>query len=164
MKRLSMKKFSRFLTFAIVLTILGSCSLSKVNSKLVIGNWQYEKMGPYISKNRSANPTGDTISTKESLIELKTRYKDADKEEVKALRESMYKGFSFREDKTVTVFSRGYHNEGTWKLNFKGNKIVIKDSVSQKHVIQIFKLDSLNLVTVNPVLDGSLQRIYGKRK
>jgi hypothetical protein len=157
-----MKNCTRFLIFVIGIIFLGSCSVSK-NQKLIIGNWQYEKMG-YITKDRSANPDIDTISDSQSLVDLKNRYKDAGKEQSRALRESMYKGFSFRDDKTATLFSRGKVTHGVWKMNSKGNKIVVKDSASQKYVIQIAALDTLYLKTVNAVLDGTLQRSYKKHK
>jgi hypothetical protein len=157
-----MKNSIRVIIFIIGITFLGSCSVSNVNQKLILGSWKYEKMGPYISGGSGA--TGDTVSEGQSLIELKNRYKDAGKEQMRELNETMYTGLIFKEDKTVSIMLRKGQIHGVWKMNSRGDKITVKDTAtSKKYILHIVTIDSLQLKTENPVLDGKLQRNYRKQ-
>lgn len=158
-----MKIYNRILVFALGLVILGSCSVSKVNSKLIVGYWKYEKMERFSKISNGKKTAADTLSDEQSLMELKKSYRDQDKKQIAAMNETMYTALSFKEDKTATVIFRKNNFHGVWKMNRKGNKIVVTDTTSKTYVVQITAVDSLYLKTLNPVLDGNLQRIFRKQ-
>ncbi|MCX6266756.1 MAG: hypothetical protein NTW16_05275 [Bacteroidetes bacterium] len=134
-----------------------------MNSKLIVGYWKYEKMERFSKISNGKKTAADTLSDEQSLMELKKSYRDQDKKQIAAMNETMYTALSFKEDKTATVIFRKNNFHGVWKMNRKGNKIVVTDTTSKTYVVQITAVDSLYLKTLNPVLDGNLQRIFRKQ-
>ena len=160
-----MKNSIRLLFFVIGITFFASCSVSHVNNKLIIGNWKSEKIGPFISNNKSVKPKTDSLSDEQSLNEFKQGYQNAGKDQKRALKETMYSGFLFKEDKTAVLSLGSKEIHTVWKMNSKGNNIVLKDTATlKKYVIHIVSVDSITLRTETEVLQGKLQRSFKKQK
>jgi len=148
-----------FLALAVT---FGSCSVSRNNKKLIIGNWQYEKMGRFVSDNQGNDPRWDTLSDRQSLVEFKKKSEEGgNKEQILALSEAMFMGMSVRPDKSITFKTRKKDCYGTWKIGGFGKKLTVKDTAASKtYTLQIVAIDSANFTAGFAVPEGKLQRIY----
>lgn len=155
-----MKNILYFVIFITGSLYLGSCSVSHVNNKLIVGHWKKEQPGSY---SNGKNSRGDTLSDDQRLVELKKLYLEAGKDKVQGLRDMMYTDLSFKADKTVTLSTGKKNIHGKWKMNSKGNKVVITDtSAAVKHTLIIVSVDSLSLKISQPVIEGSFQQDFKK--
>ncbi len=160
-----MKNSVRLLFFVIGITFFGSCSVSHVNNKLIIGSWKYDKIGPFISNNKNVKAKTDSLSEEQSLNEFKKGYQNAGKDQKRALKETMYSGFLFKDDKTAIISFGQKDIHTVWKMNSKGNNIVMKDTAtSKKYIVHVVSVDSITLKTESEVLLGKLQRSFKKQK
>jgi hypothetical protein len=156
-----MKNQGRILLLIAVVISLGSCSVSRNNKKLIVGNWQYEKMGRFVSDNQGQDPRWDTLSDHQSLVEFKKKSEEGGKEQILALSEAMFMGMSFRPDKSITFKTRKKECYGTWKISGFGKKLTVKDtSASKTYTLQIIAIDSARFTAGFAVKDGKLQRVY----
>lgn len=146
-----------------LLLLLGSCTASRVNKKLLIGTWKQEKFGPYI-KNQSQ--FSDSLSDEQSIQELRMATKNSGKDQEQLLRSMRFSTITFKENKTAFVSSlKKEQLQIYWKINLKGNKITIKNpQTSKKFILQIDKIDSLHLKTRQTVIGGRLQQSFKKQK
>jgi hypothetical protein len=155
-----MKKSIRLIIFFIGIIFLMSCTVSHLNSQLIIGKWKKEQPGSY---SNGKNSRGDTLSDAQRLVELKKLYLEAGKDKVQGLRDMMYTDISFKADKTVTLSTGKKNIHGNWKMNSKGNKVVITDtSAAVKHTLIIVSVDSLSLKISQPVIEGNFQQDFKK--
>lgn len=159
-----MKYSIRTLSFFIVLTFLGSCSVSNVNSKLVIGKWTREKTGPYTSNSQNKAQPGKTVSENQSMTDMRKDFGNPGKSGKEMLQGVMFTGISFKNDKTASVFYSDNELHKKWKMNRSGNKIVLKDSASSKKItINILSVDALHLKAKYFFPQGNLQIDYLKQ-
>jgi len=156
-----MKNPVRIFLLAALVISLGSCSVSRNNKKLIVGNWQYEKMGRFVSDKHGHDPRWDTLSDQQSLVEFKKSTEEGGKEQILAMSEAMFMGMSVRPDKSITFKTRKKECYGTWKISSSGKKLTVKDTViSKTYTLQIIAIDSASFTAGFAVKDGRLQRIY----
>lgn len=161
LQQMGLKSHVFFMLIGIGFLLSESCAVTHINNTLVIGNWKKEQTGYFKGKNSNV----DSIFSRESMTELKMQYKNSGQVETPGLKGMIYSGMTFTESKTVTLFIGTKEIHGTWKMNFKGNKIVFNDTAtSEKYTIYISSIDSTELKTSQSVIGGTLQQVYRKQK
>ena len=156
-----MKKLIGLLLFVTGSIFLGSCTVSHVNNTLIVGNWQKEHGVAYV---RDKSSKADSISDAQQMIELKNQYLAAGKGKAQGLRDMLYTGISFKADKTVTLSTGKKNIHGVWKMNSKGDKVVVTDtSTAVKRTLIIVSIDSLHLKISQPVIEGNFQQDFKKK-
>jgi hypothetical protein len=177
-----MKKLFNFFLFTLTLTFLLSCSITNKNHQFIIGHWEVDQLGPFISKSRpgGANPglvktdslpDNSNISAllseanRNSLLEFKNIIKDAKPEIKKLMRLSMFASITFSDNKTARVYFGKKKFPALWKMSHNGKKIVLQDTASTKKLIlKVVSMDSLHMMTLNKFPQGSLQKTYRKQQ
>lgn len=156
-----MKNSARALLFIGVVVFLGSCSVSKNNKKLIIGNWQYEKMSRFNPDKQGHGVRWDTLSDFETLSEFKKMSSGGSREQVIAQTEAMFTAMSVRPDKSIDFKTRRKESHGTWKISLSGKKFTVNDTANAKtYTIKLISIDSSQLTAGFEVKGGKLERIY----
>lgn len=163
------------------MALWASCSVSSLDRKVIIGTWKKEKTEylpvKEISEKKTEGKEVNTISAnidpneasgldKESLnlLEFKKSIEQAEPRS-QMLITSAYKPLMiFREDTTVTLTFLKDTINGVWKINGKGDKIIVKDKTNFKITLNIEKVNSEDLIISEKFPDGILQVQYKKQK
>lgn len=177
-----MKNSISIIIFFIGTLFLGSCTVSNMNSKFILGHWKTEQTGPFITKSNQQKagiqPGGteslpDTANisafraetSRNSMVEFKNESKNAKKEQGQIMRLSLFTGITFNENKTATVYYGKKEFPAKWKMSSSGKKVTLQDtSASKKMLIRITSMDSLHMTTINKFPKGKLQKTYSKQK
>jgi len=172
-------KTYRFIFLAIIgISFFSSCTVSHVNENLIIGDWKMGKIQSFIVDKKLAGDTVYTASNKlrlgldsanisvnekASLLEFKQGFKAKGNSKPVSVLTDMKNEMNFKPDKTVTILLKSGSLNGTWKMNGKGNKIVVKDALTKKKsTINIFDLDLSKLIICEQLPTGNLTILYKK--
>ncbi|MEI6455796.1 MAG: hypothetical protein WCO93_05870 [bacterium] len=149
-----------------------SCTLSKVNEKLIIGKWKNGQIKSFVVDKKYASDTSfaasnklrlgqDTLNTKEteskSLREFKQAVRSKGISNPNEIKTILKTEIDFKPDKTISIFFKKGKFDGTWKMNMKGNKVIVKDSITQKkNTIYIIDINQQELKISEKIPKGNL--------
>jgi len=172
-------KTSKFISLSVIIILLfGSCTVTHVNENLLIGKWKNGKIKSFIVNKKFSE---DTIFNASNKLRLGIDSANLEANEKNSLREfkvgltalgpvkpggfnaNMRNEMNFRADKTVTISLRNGVINGTWKMNGKGNKVTVRDTVTnKKQTINIALINLSNLIIYEKYPVGNLMFIYSK--
>ncbi len=159
--------------------MLGSCSVSNMNKQLILGRWEVVKTGPFIQKNTAAESlqAGDSLTAlalnpdvqaemeRQGMTNYKNIARDTKKKQRQVMRASLFSSVVFDADQTATLYFGKKGFPAQWKMNRRGNKIMMRDTASSiKATLTVVLLDSLNLKTINKFPEGKLEKTYLRQK
>jgi|GEM_PF-858288 len=173
-------KASKFIFISIIsILFFWSCTVSNINEKLLIGNWTNGRIKSFIVNKKFSDDTTFTASNKlrlnldsanieanerTSLTEFKIGLRAIGPIQPGIFTANMKSEMNFKPDKTVTfLFRKGIMLNGRWKMNRKGNKVMVKDTVTnKKHTINVAEIDLSKLLIYERFPVGDLMIIYNK--
>lgn len=173
-----MKAYKFLFLSVISIFFFWSCTVSHVNETLIIGTWTNGKIKSFIVNKKFAEDTTFTVSNKlrlgldpahitanekTSLQEFKNGVKASGSFKPGSIMSNVKTEMNFKPDKTVTLLYRKGKIDGTWKMNSKGNKIIVKDTVTkEKLTINIAEINPSKLIIYEPVPIGDLMITFSK--
>ena len=171
----------------VLLIFFTSCSASKkINEKLIIGNWNRNKIISLSTTAGSDNyevfsealglPLTGNVSKSESSkkveldMEKIEQFSNSDlaKEEKFVKFKSIFPDFKntieFKADKKVIISTQKTMMNGTWKMNGKGDKIKLSiQDVSAPMRLTLLKIDSTTMEIVDHFPNSDFQILYQKK-
>jgi hypothetical protein len=173
-----MKTYRFILSTIIGIAFFSSCTVSHVNENLILGKWKNGKLKSFIVDKKFAGDTAYTTSNKlrlgldsanllanekASLLEFKQSTRTERDVKPTGGPPNIKTEMTFKKDKTVSILLKKGSIEGTWKMNGKGNKVIIMESATKKKsTINIANIDLANLVIYEKYPAGKLTIVYSK--
>jgi hypothetical protein len=173
-----MKSIKSIFFFLAGILFLVGCKTTSINEKLIIGNWKNGHINSFVANEKYASDTNffaanqlrsgsNTPNQKAleqaSLKEFKESFKTNTGFKPIDLLTLMKTGMDFNPDKSATLYTAKGNHGGTWKMNLKGDKVTVLDTLTKKKIIiNIAKLDSAKLQICEKIPTGNLYVTFNK--
>ncbi|HZX63589.1 MAG TPA: hypothetical protein VFE66_10285 [Bacteroidales bacterium] len=170
----------------VLLIFFTACSASKkINEKLIVGNWNRDKIVSILPTAGSENYSAilDSLGVPFEVSALQNEagnrkivlvtgksdklLSDSEKEEKFAMLQSIFPDFKntieFKTDKKIIISTQKTLINGTWKMNGNGNKITLSiQDVSAPMILTLVKINSTTMEIVDHFPNSDFQMLYKK--
>ncbi len=173
-----MEKVKFILLIFVGVIFIAGCKVTSQNEKLIIGSWKNGRINSFIVNEKHAADSNFYASNQlrlgaegqnknkleqESLKEFKSGFKSDNSSRPVDFMALIKTGMDINPDKSTTIYTPTGNYGGKWKMNGKGDKLTITDTVTKKKILlNIAKVDSVRLQVFERIPTGDLYMTFKK--